>query len=93
MALSNGTDQAAPAKTKAAGKEAGRQRLAEALRANLARRKEQKRDRANRAGAATAQQEAVESEGRPSEPAVGGAITSAVSSQEDTPENESGRLR
>jgi len=40
----------------------GRQRLAEALRANLGRRKAQKRDRAKQAGAATAQHETVQNE-------------------------------
>jgi len=67
---------------------AGRQRLAEALRANLGRRKAQKRDRAKQAGAATAQHETVQNDAVQSAPAQGelaqgGTVTRAVPPQED----------
>jgi hypothetical protein len=65
------------------GKAAGRQRLAEALRANLGRRKAQKRDRANLVGAPTAQQETPPCEAVRSEPVQCDAITGAVPSQDD----------
>jgi hypothetical protein len=79
MGLSGCNDQLAAA---------GRQRLAEALRANLGRRKAQKRDRAKQAAAATAQHETVQNEavqGAPaqSELAQGGTVTRAVPLQED----------
>jgi hypothetical protein len=78
MGLSGCNDQLAAA---------GRQRLAEALRANLGRRKAQKRDRAKQAGAAvqheTVQNEAVQSAPAQGELAQGGTVTRAVPPQED----------
>ena len=91
MGLSSWIDRAAPAganrvESGAAGpgKAAGRQRLAEALRANLGRRKAQKRDRANQAGAAAAQDETMRSETVQSEFAKGGGIASAVPPRKDS---------
>jgi len=90
MGLSSCTDRPAPAGTNGVvsgaagpGKVAGRQRLAEALRANLGRRKAQKRDRANGTGAAAAQDETAQNEAVQSELAQSGAVTQSVPSQED----------
>ena len=90
MGLSSCTAWPAPAGKKGVvsgaagqGKAAGRQRLAEALRANLGRRKAQKRDRAKQAGAAAAQDETAQSLSVQSGPAKGGGITRAVPPHED----------
>jgi len=74
MGLSGSNDQLAPA---------GHQRLAEALRANLGRRKAQKRDRAKQAGAATARHETVQNEAVQGALAQGGTVTRAVPPQDD----------
>jgi len=74
MGLSSCNDQLAAA---------GRQRLAEALRANLGRRKAQKRDRAKQAGAATARHETVQNEAVQGALAQGGTVTRAVPPQDD----------
>jgi hypothetical protein len=90
MGLSSRTDRPAPGGTNGVvsgatnpGKAAGRQRLAEALRANLGRRKAQKRDRANQAGTAAAQVETAQNEAVQSALAQSGAATQTVPSQED----------
>ncbi|MGA7657507.1 MAG: hypothetical protein WCA96_12115 [Methylocella sp.] len=74
MGLSGCNDQLAAA---------GRQRLAEALRANLSRRKAQKRDRAKHAATATAQHETVQNDTVQGAPAQGGTVTRAVPPQDD----------
>ena len=85
MGLSSCTDWPAPAGKKGfVSKVADRQRLAEALRANLGRRKAQKRDRAKQAGAAAAQDETAQSLSVQSGPAKGGGITRAVPPHEDS---------
>ncbi|HUZ91672.1 MAG TPA: hypothetical protein VMU78_07215 [Methylocella sp.] len=67
----------------ASGPNKSRQRLAEALRANLGRRKAQKRDRAKQAAPASVRDETPAGKAEQSELARNGAITGPVPSQED----------
>jgi hypothetical protein len=86
MGLSSCTDRTALASadrvesgTNDSSKAASRRRLAEALRANLGRRKAQKRDRAKQAEAAAAQDETAQSKSVQS-----GGISSAAPPPEDS---------
>ena len=84
MGLSSCTDWPAPAGKKGfVSKVADRQRLAEALRANLGRRKAQKRDRAKQAASAPVQDETPSSKAGQSEPEQNGATTRSAPSQEN----------
>jgi hypothetical protein len=86
MALSGCDDWPVPANSVLLGASSpnpNRQRLAEALRANLGRRKAQKKDRAKQAAPASVQNETPPGKAEQSEPAENDVITGPVPPQED----------